>query len=520
MERYEFLNLVAKPADLTMQGAIDVLKFLNLYEPVRRGIYQMVKKNMKAGFVKNNKLEVIGMENLPDKSGVIVAANHQSWLDVQVLGSSCKRDMHFVAKSDFLKWPILSKFIEMTESVYVARGGDEQGLADIIDKLKKGWLVMIFPEGTIPGEEKASRKELDPRTGLLRGKSGVVRLAIVSGVPVVPVGISGTGQALPPEAYPRFEMPPIQKKVPITIRYGKPIYFKNYSLKNIDKKTLRMLTHKVMKEISKLVDYKRCFVPIKVPMKKPDLSGITFIPKGLKRKSSFGFLGLHGFTSHISCISVFEPRIKKFKIPYRFPILRGHGSFPNELIGVKYTDWYNDAENALLELSKYCKKVIVAGLSMGGLLTIELGIKHPKLVSNCILIAPALKFADPLSGMAPFLSRIFKYWDSPNAYNDEKCKAKNNWNYPVFATDAFISLYEYAKKIEKMLPLFNRPVLILQSKKDTVVAPSSAEIIKGDIKSRQKEIVYFRKTNHEMLLDIESDAVMDVMEDYLKDILG
>ncbi len=514
MERYETLNKIAKPLDAILGGALELAKTVGIYDPVREGLTQMIKQNLLSGFLKNNQLEVIGMENVPAEGGAIVAANHQSWLDVQVLGSSSERDMHFMAKSEFVEWPILSKLIDITQSVFIQRGGDNEGLSNIVERLKEGWLVMIFPEGTIPGEEEISRDELDPRTGLLRGKTGVVRLALMAGVPIIPVGISGTGQAFPPEAYPRMEMPPVQKKVPITIKYGKPIYFKEKPTDPVDKATLRKYTDKVMMEISKLIDHKRCFVPIEVPIKKPDTSGLKYYPKK-EGKSEYGALVLHGFTSSLACVSGIAPYLEKRKIAYKFPVLRGHGTVPHNLVGVGYSDWLEDAEAALEELSKHAKKIIVIGLSMGGLVSIDLGIRHPDLVKNVVLIAAALKFADPLSPLTPVLSKVFKYWESPNSYNDEALKEKNNSNYPFFATEAFTSLYEAAKEVEKRLPEFDRPVLILQSKKDTVVSPEAAKIIHRKISSKEKEIIWFKETNHEMCLDLEANAVLAAIDDYV-----
>lgn len=520
MEKYELLNLAAQPADMAIGLVMKTAQAVGAYEPVREWIYGQIKKNMLAGFEKNNQLEVIGFENVPE-TGAIVAANHQSWLDAQALGSSCERDLHFIAKSEFVDWPVLSKFIELTESVFIKRGGDKGGIENIIEKLQEGWLIAIFPEGTIPGEEEVGRDQLEPKTGLLQGKTGMVRMAVAAGVPIVPVGISGTGMAFPPEAYPRIEMPPMQKALPITIKYGKPISFAEYTLEDLDKKTLRKLTDKVMGEISALIDHKRCFIPIEVPIKEYNTSGLSHLPKK-KGKAPYGMLVLHGFTSHLDCVRGIEPIAKKLGVPYRFPILRGHGTIPHDMMGVTAQDWYDDAEAALLELSEVCDQVIVAGLSMGGLVSLELGMNHPDKISNVVLAAAALKFADPLSALTPILSKVFKFWDSPNAYNDPQLAEERNRNYRVFSTEAFGSLFEYSKQIEKRLPEFDRPVLILQSRKDTVVAPRAATRINSRISTprKDKKLKWFSKSGHEMMLDMEAEAVLKVIGDYVEGIVG
>ncbi len=524
METHEKLNILAQPADMAIGMVMKSAQAVGAYEPVRGWMLKLVKNNMLAGFKKKFDLEVIGAENVPKEGGGIIVANHQSWLDAQVLGSSADRYLHFIAKSEFTEWPLLSKFIEFTESVYIKRkGGEDSGLSEIVQKLKDGWLLAVFPEGTIPGEEDITRDELDPKTGLLKGKSGVVRLAIEAGVPIIPAGISGPGQAYPPEMYPRLEMPPIQKPVPVTIRYGKPITFKETSLEDTDKATIRKHTDAIMMKLSKLIDHRRGFMPVDVPIKFNE-KGIKYTPKRAKGtgKASHGVLVFHGFTSHLDCVAPIENALKGLKIPYRFPVLRGHGTWPHNMVGTGSKEWYEDGEKALLELSKHCEKVIVVGLSMGGLVTINLGINHPDIISDTILIAPCLKFADPLSGFTPVLCKVFKYWESPNSFVDMDLKEKLNKNYPVFATESFASLFDWSKETVAKLKDFDRPTIILQSKKDTIVAPKAANIFFKTISTPavSKKIVWFKKSGHEMCLDLEAKDVLEVIARQINKIVG
>jgi carboxylesterase len=514
MEKYELMNQMAKPVDMILQGAFDLARATGVYDPFKIALRDMIKSNMLSNFVKNHDIEIIGEENIPDDGGAIVAANHQSWLDAQALGSSCKRDLHFMAKADFVDWPIMRQIIELSDSVFIRRGGDKEGLGDVVARLQEGWLVGIFPEGTIPGEEEVLRDQLEPATGLLKGKTGVVRMAIAAGVPIIPAGVSGTGAAFPPEMYPRFEMLPIEKPVKVTIKYGKPIRFEEKDLESVSREKLREYADKVMGGISKLVDHKRCFIPIEVPMKPRDTKGLEYYPKK-SGKSEWGALVLHGFTSSLDCVSGIEPYLKARKIAYRFPVLRGHGTWPNDMVGTGFSDWYADAEDALLELSKHAENIMVMGLSMGGLVALDLGINHPELVKNVVLIAAALKFADPMSALTPVLAKIIKYWESPNSYNDPNLAEERNTNYPVFATEAFSSLLQASKDVEKRLGKFDRPVLILQSKKDGVVDPKAAKIIYGKIKSKEKKIAWFKESGHEMLLDLEADAALRTIDEYI-----
>ncbi|MBF0118377.1 MAG: alpha/beta hydrolase [Desulfobacterales bacterium] len=519
MKKYTALNILSQPADIALGLVMKTAQAVGAYEAIRDWMIKFTKNNMLAGYKEKYDLEIIGTENIPEQGGAILAVNHQSWIDTQVLAASSKRYIHFTANEELAKLPLLNKLLEFTESVYLKKEDENETIEEIIKKLKEGWLIAIYPEGRIEGEEDGDRDNLQPETGLLKGESLMVKCAIKANVPIIPVGISGSGQAFPPEAYPRLEMLPLLKFVPITIRYGEPINLSEADTTKLDSETLLKYTDEIMGKISKLVDHQRNFFPFAVPIDKPNLKGLTSFTEEIKEeKAPYGLLAIHGFTSHINCVSGLEPYLKGMNLPYSFPILAGHGTIPHHLVGKTSQDWYKDAEKALLELNKHCEKVIVCALSMGGLVGINLAINHPDKISNVVLVAACLKFVDPLTNFSPILSKLFKFWDSPNSYNDLELKKERNKNYPIFATDAFASLFSYSKDTEKILKKFNVPVLILQAKKDQIVAPKSAEIIYKKISTPKdsKEIIWFENSGHEMGLDNESDKVNKTIADYIK----
>ena len=102
---------------------------------------------------------------------------------------------------------------------------------------------------------------VDPLTRLLPGKTGVARLALAAGVPIVPVGLSGTGLSLPPEVYPRLELLRPPARTPIRIRFGAPISMAEYAERTQDRELWREVTERVMEAIAPLVDHRLDFVP-------------------------------------------------------------------------------------------------------------------------------------------------------------------------------------------------------------------------------------------------------------------
>lgn len=522
MEKYEVLNKALAPLDTVMTAAFDAMKKANVYEPFKNAMFQTIRAAMQTNFKMSHKVKVIGAENVPQEGGVILAVNHQSWLDAQLLAAMSPRKARFIAKAMFEDWPILRQTIDLADGIFIRRGGDEDGLKKVADILRGGDCVAIFPEGTIPGEEDVSRWELDPETGLLKGKTGAVRLAIMGGVPIVPVGLSGPGQAFPPEAYPRLQQLPLTRSVPLEVRFGEPITYGNRNIKDVTYDELRSLTNDLMRAISRLVDPSMAYKPFQLPI--PVKNAPTTLPptpyrnKPVKEKRPLGVLIVHGFTSHVSCVADLRFPVQEAGLPYRIPILRGHGGEWKDLKGVKASDWFEDAENSMLDLLTECEKVVLVGHSMGGLVCLELAARHRNKVAGLVTLAAALKFKDPLSFLTPAMAAVVPSWPSPNAYQDEELGKQRNKNYPKFPTDAFAELYAYSKYIENNLSFVHAPTLVLHSHKDQVIAPKAAQVIYKTISSKDKKLTWFEESGHEMMLDLEAEKIIATVGDFIRDL--
>ena len=149
---------------------------------------------------------------------------------------------------------------------------------------------------------------------------------------------------------------------------------------------------------------------------------------------------------------------------------------------------------------------------MGGLVALELAMRHPEWLAGVVTVAAALKFSDPMARLTGLLSRFVKYWPSPESFNDQSLAA-NCRNYPKFPTKTFASLHDYAQRIAERLREVHVPIRILQSKADQIVSPASANIIYERVSSPVREIYWYERSGHEMMQDLEAPTVLaDIMD--------
>jgi 1-acyl-sn-glycerol-3-phosphate acyltransferase len=145
-----------------------------------------------------------GRDNVPATGGALIASNHLSYLDVFVLGLGCRRPLNYVARANLFR-PPLGWLIRSVGGFPIDReGSGTAGLKETLRRLKRGAVVLLFPEGT---------RSLDGELGPL--KPGFAALARAR-VPIVPAAVAGTF-----EAWPRGRFLP--RRHPIRVHYGPPI---------------------------------------------------------------------------------------------------------------------------------------------------------------------------------------------------------------------------------------------------------------------------------------------------------
>lgn len=185
---------------------------------------------------------VEGKKNVPATGPAILASNHLSFSDSIFLPLVCKRRITFLAKADYFNTPgvkgfFMKMFFKGVGQVPIDRSGgsaSEDALSTGLRILGQGDLLGIYPEGT-----------RSPDGRLYRGKTGVARMALEAGVPVIPVAMIDTEK-----------IQPIGTKVPrimkVGIKVGAPLDFSRYEGLENDRFVLRSMADEIMYELMEL----------------------------------------------------------------------------------------------------------------------------------------------------------------------------------------------------------------------------------------------------------------------------
>jgi 1-acyl-sn-glycerol-3-phosphate acyltransferase len=186
--------------------------------------------------------EIIGSEHIPASGGAILASNHLSIVDSIFLPLMVDRPVTFAAKSEYFTGTrpidrLTGAYLRATNQISVDRAEARAGL-EMLDAalglLREGALFGIYPEGT-----------RSPDGRLYRGRPGVGWLALNSGLPVIPVAMSGTDHVLPPG----HKVPRVGK---IKIRVGEPLTFESAKTLPSASRQRRAITDEVMNAIQAL----------------------------------------------------------------------------------------------------------------------------------------------------------------------------------------------------------------------------------------------------------------------------
>lgn len=197
------------------------------------------------------RMKVTGLENIPRRGSVVLASNHASNMDPVFIGVACPRMVHFMAKAEIWKVPLLGRLVSGVGAFPVRRGGaDRQAVRTAAGVLKRGAVVGVFPEGS---------RQRDG--GLGQPLPGVGMFSLQAGVTTIPVALRGTDRIFPNRRSP---LPKIE------VHFGPPVRPELEGLTRSEKN--RAFSNEIMRALAGLLDIEWSPAPSPPRRKTSDLS--------------------------------------------------------------------------------------------------------------------------------------------------------------------------------------------------------------------------------------------------------
>ena len=226
-----------------------------------------------------------------------------------------------------------------------------------------------------------------------------------------------------------------------------------------------------------------------------------------------GVLLSHGFTGSPASMRPWGEFLAQHGYTVSVPRLPGHGTTVEQMLETRFSDYTTTIESAYQELAAHCDVVVVAGLSMGGALVLQLAERHPE-IAGVVLVNAAVASNNKQLLLLPLIKHLVKTF--PAIGNDIKKPDMVENAYDKTPLKPLASMVKTWKQIRADLGLVSCPVLLFRSAEDHVVDPSSARIILSGISSTDKAEVVLANSYHVATLDNDAPEIFATSADFIK----
>ncbi len=228
-----------------------------------------------------------------------------------------------------------------------------------------------------------------------------------------------------------------------------------------------------------------------------------------------GVLVLHGFTGNPSSMRGVAEALAAAGFHVELPRLPGHGTVVEEMVPTRWSDWKGEVEAAYTRLAGRADRIVVAGLSMGGTLTLSVGADHPE-VRGLVCINPAAQAQAPevVEMIEDFVTQGMEVM--PGVGGDIADPEATESAYPETPLRALLSLVN-----DGVTPLADRfatmtmPLLLMNSPQDHVVEPAQSDFLAGAY-GGPVERISLDRSYHVATQDYDKDLIQAAAVDFAK----
>lgn len=219
-----------------------------------------------------------------------------------------------------------------------------------------------------------------------------------------------------------------------------------------------------------------------------------------------GVLVLHGFTGSPQSLRGLAEAFAAAGLAVELPRLPGHGTSLEDMATTSWDDWSGAAEAAYDELAGRCRRVVVAGLSMGGTLTLWLASRHSEIAGIVLVnaLADATPLADARAAAQGALANGMDFL--PGIGSDVADPSAQELAYDGVPSACLVSLIDATSELATRLAEIRVPALVFHALQDHVVARESRELIESSL-AGPVEVVELERSYHVATLDYDREEI-------------
>jgi carboxylesterase len=231
-----------------------------------------------------------------------------------------------------------------------------------------------------------------------------------------------------------------------------------------------------------------------------------------------GCLLIHGFTGTPQNVRPLADYLARRGLAVAAPRMPGHGTTAADLDSTGPEDWLAAAEEALAELRSRCSTVFVAGISMGGTITLELARRHSDLPGIVVMAAPVM----PLEALEPIVNdpdrpaSIPAPWATVGVLTEDV--AVGGIAYLEMPLGALERGMQLMTQVREALGDVTAPTLLIYGDADQIVDKANGPFVLGQIGSANKRLLALSDSSHEVTLDVDRERVMVEVYDFIREL--
>ena len=206
--------------------------------------------------------------------------------------------------------------------------------------------------------------------------------------------------------------------------------------------------------------------------------------------------------------------------------LFGHATKMDDMLRARREDWLACLEDGYHILGGPKSRIVVAGLSMGGALSLVFGSRFP--VAGVAAMStpyelpphPLARWLRPLRGLIPLIGLFWRYASKVAIGWHDAEAASDHFEYPAYPIRSGLELDALLLEMRRALPAISAPVLLMHARHDPAVPPAHMPAIYGDLRTSDKRMVWFEESGHVLTKDAQREQVFAEVADFAKRLGG